>query len=374
MKADSPRFRGPSASPALVGIAIFCAIASTTCHKKNTEGASAATAKIPARIETLKLIEVPRFDEYLASLTSRRSIALYPHVSGYVKAISVKPGDPVTEGALIIAINPGRELATLKSLEANLQTRRAHAQFAVHNDSKSQALLEAGLIGDIEYQRRYSLRVAAEADVKQAEAQLKSQADLLGFYSIIAPSDGVVGDVPVRVGDYVTPQTRLTSVDQDKLIEAYIYIPIPKANAIDENTVIQLVDNSRIPLCETKPSFVSTTVNVDTQTVLVKATCPNAGKLRAAQVLTARMIWGREPRLTMPISAVSRLVGTYFAFVADRTPDGVVARQRPIDVEGMFENSFIITSGVKAGEEVIVSNVQRMLDGTHVASEPRAAE
>src|SRR5437763_15882 len=82
---------------------------------------------------------------------------------------------------------------------------------------------EAGLLSDLEYQQRRSLRAVAEADVKAGEAQVQAQADLLRYYRIAAPSDGTLGDVPVKIGDYVTPQTRLTSVDQDNLVEAYVY-------------------------------------------------------------------------------------------------------------------------------------------------------
>src|SRR6185312_9671219 len=175
-------------------------------------------------------------------------------------------------------------------------------------------------------------RLTAEADVTAAQAQINAQSALLRFYTISAPIDGVVGDIPVKVGDYVDPQTRLTSLDQNKLVEAYVYVPVSKASEVTRDTAIQLVDESGKVLCEAKPSFVSPQVSVDTQTVLVKTICPNDGALRADQVLQARVIWSRHPGVTIPVAAVSRQSGQYFAWVVDRSGKGPVVHQQPIEV------------------------------------------
>jgi RND family efflux transporter MFP subunit len=315
---------------------------------------------------------VTDFDQYLASLTSRRSITLYPQVAGYVRAIRVRPGDPVKAGALLVVIDPGQQAPTLKSLEANLQTKRAALAYAIQNDEASRDLVKAGLIGQLDYEQRHSQRLAAEADVQAAEAQVQAQADLLRFYHITAPSDGVVGDVPVKIGDYVNQQTRLTSVDQDKLVEAYIYIPITKANGIKPDTTIQLVDERGTVVCEQNPSFISPQVSVDTQTVLVKTICPNEGVLRAAQVLQSRVIWSRRPGVTIPTAAVTRQSGQYFAFVVERGPQGAVARQRPIEVGGIEGNEFVVVKGLTPGTEVVISNLQKVRDGAPIGPQDAA--
>ena len=163
-------------------------------------------------------------------------------MSGYVRKIPVKPGDKVAGGALLVAIDPGQQAAALKSIQAGLETKRANLAYAAQNGESSQNLMNEGLLGQLDYQQRHSQRLAAETEVRAGEAQVQAQSELLRFYNITAPSDGTVGDVPVKVGDYVTPQTRLTSVDQDKLIEAYVYVPITKTDAIKPTSVIQLLD------------------------------------------------------------------------------------------------------------------------------------
>jgi RND family efflux transporter MFP subunit len=343
--------------------------ASSGCH--GAEAHPQATPPLPVSI--LRLTEKPinEEDDYLASLTSRRSITLYAQVSGYIRKIPSKPGDRVTQGAPLIEIDPGQQASTLKSLAAGLETRKATRNFAIHNDESSKNLVASGLLSDLEYQQRHSQRAAAEADVKVAEAQVQAQSDLLRYYRITAPSDGTVGDVPVKIGDYVTPQTRLTSVDQDNLVEAYVYVPIAKAAAIKAETRVALLGEDGQVICEEKPSFVSPQVNVDTQTVLVKSICPNDGLLRSAQVLKARMIWSRHPGLTVPTLDVTRQAGQYFVFVVESGPDGaLVARQKPITVGAIQGNDFVVTGGLAPGVEIVGSSIQKIHDGSAIARLP----
>ncbi|MET0595809.1 MAG: efflux RND transporter periplasmic adaptor subunit [Polyangiaceae bacterium] len=338
----------------------------TACHNAAEAGPQAAP---PQPVSVLRLTEKPinDEDEYLASLTSRRSITLYSQVNGYIRQIPSKPGDKVREGALLIAIDPGQQTATLKSLAASLETRKATRDFAVHNDESSKNLAASGLLSDLEYQQRHSLRATAEADVKVAEAQLQAQADLLRYYRITAPSDGTMGDVPVKIGDYVTPQTRLTSVEQDNLVEAYVYIPIHKATSIKAETRIALLAEDGQIICEEKPSFVSPQVNVDTQTILVKTICPNDGRLRTAQVLKARMIWTRRPGLTVPTVVVTRQAGQYFVFAVEAGEGGsLVAKQKPISVGVIQGNEFVVTGGLSPGAEIVGSSLQKIHDGSPI--------
>ncbi len=350
------------------------ALAAVAGCRANADTTPPGFGPLPARVSKLTEKTLTDFDEYLASLTSRRSITLYPQVSGYVRTIRAKPGASVRGGAVLIDIDPGQQSATLRSLAANLETKKANLAYATQNDESSKELVAAGVLGQLDYQQRKSQHLSAAADVSAAEEQMRAQADLLRFYTIVAPSDGVVGDVPVKVGDYVNPQTRLTSVDQDKLIEAYVYVPITKANAIKPDTSIQLVDDSGKTVCDEKPSFISPQVSVDTQTVLVKTICPNSGDLRAAQVLKARIVWARHPGVTIPVSAVMRQSGQYFAFVMKHTDKGIVAEQRPIEVGAIQENELVVLKGLEPGAEVAVSNIQKIHDGAPIQPEaPDAA-
>ncbi|MBV9947831.1 MAG: efflux RND transporter periplasmic adaptor subunit [Myxococcales bacterium] len=267
----------------LPALALALAVAAGLAAGCRSGGASpqqGGFGPLPVQVQRLAEREVLDFDEYLASLTSRRSITLYPQVAGYVRAIKVHPGDRVRAGALLATIDPGQQSAMLRSLAANLQTKRASLAYAVQNDEASRDLVKAGLIGQLDYQQRRSQRAAAEADVTAAGAQVQAQRDLLRFYDITGPSDGVVGDVPVKIDDYVSQQTRLTSVDQDRLVEAYIYVPTAKAGRITPETAIQLVDDRGSAVCDQKPAFISPQVNGHKELEQLR---PRPGALRRAR-------------------------------------------------------------------------------------------
>jgi RND family efflux transporter MFP subunit len=351
------------------GAAIVLLVAA--CHGAATK--PPAYGPMPVHVQKLAKEPVADQDEYLASLTSRHSVTLYAQVTGYIQALGAKPGDEVKAGAMLVQIDPAQQASTLRSLRAGLETRKANLAFAIQNDESSKGLVKSGLLSELDYEQRHSQRVAAEADLRTAEAQVDAQGDLLRYYRITAPTAGVLGDVPVKIGDYVTPQTRLTSVDQDNLIEAYVYIPIERVKRIKPETTVVLVGDDGKVLCNVKPSFISPQVNVDTQTVLVKAICPNEGSLRAAQVLKARMVWEKHEGLTVPTSAVTRQAGQYFVYVfgtGEAGQSGNVARQVPIAVGAIVGNSFVVTEGLAAGNEIITSGIQKLHDGAPVSRLP----
>jgi RND family efflux transporter MFP subunit len=335
----------------------------------------AAFGPMPVQMVPVAPEAVVDQDEYLASLTSRHSITLYAQVSGVVLALGAHPGDTVKNGATLVQIDPAQQASTLRSLQAALATKQANLLYAVQNDESSKALERDGLLSGLDYQQRHSQRVAALADVGTAQAQRDAQADLLRYYTIASPTDGVVGDIPVKVGDYITPQTRLTSVDQDKLLEVYVYIPVARLSSMTPETRVALLGDDDAVLCEEKPSFISPQVNVDTQSILVKAICANPGALRSAQVMRARMIWKRYQSLTVPTSATTRQTGQYFVYVArpgagDAGDPGLVAHQVPVQLGAIQKNAFIVKSGLAPDDLLVVSGVQKLHDGAPVTRLP----
>jgi len=109
----------------------------------------------------------------------------------------------------------------------------------------------------------------------------------------------------------------------------------------------------------------------------VKTICPNDGALRTAQVLRARLVWAKHESLTVPIAAVTRQAGQYFVYVAGAAPAGQageVAHQVPIKVGAIQGNSFVVVSGLSAGDVVIVSGIQKLRDGSPVVRLPDTPE
>jgi multidrug efflux pump subunit AcrA (membrane-fusion protein) len=99
----------------------------------------------------------------------------------------------------------------------------------------------------------------------------------------------------------------------------------------------------------------------------VKTQVPNAGsKFRNAQQVHARVVWSERPAPLIPVTAVSRLSGKLFAFVAEGEGQQSVARQRTLDVGDLVGNDYVVLGGIKPGDKVIVTNVQMLVDGMPV--------
>jgi RND family efflux transporter MFP subunit len=340
---------------------------------ENAGPAAAATMKMPVDVITLADVAIQDSSEYLAQLVSRTQVAIFPQVSGVVTSIFVKPGQVVREGAPLLQIDPRRESANLSNQLAARAQREANLALAKRNASRSAALFHEGLVSRQQLEQDQSQATVAEAEVNSQEAAIGAQSAQLGYYRISAPFDGAVGDIPVKVGDYVGPQTKLTSVDDNKTLEAYVDVPAESLRLLGDESRVVLLDDDRstnTSLAEAPVSFVAQEANPQTQAVLVKAKFPNAGQLRAAQIVRARLVWKTHPGVRLPTLAVTRQSGQYFTFVAVPGAGGTVAHQVPVTLGELDNSTYAIVSGLKAGDQVIVSQIQKLRDGAPVETSP----
>jgi len=192
----------------------------------------------------------------------------------------------------------------------------------------------------------------------------------LQYFRVLAPTAGVVGDVPVHVGDRVTTAIMLTTIDRTSALEAYVDVPVENAQGLKQGQTVQLLDSERKVAGIAKISFVSPRVNDQTQTVLVKAAVDNKqGTLRTQQFVRARVVRGSRPGLMVPVLAVSRINGQFFVFVAQPDGKGEVARQKQVQLGDIVGNNYVVLSGLQPGEKLIISGLQFLADGAPVKSE-----
>lgn len=332
-----------------------------------------ANMKLPVEVVTLAEVPIQDASEYLAQLVSRTQVAIYPQVSGVVTSILVKPGQVVKEGAALLQIDPRRESANLSNQVAAMTQREASLELAKRNASRSEALFHEGLVSRQQLEQDRSQAAVAQAEVSAQQAAIGAQSAQLGYYRIQAPFDGAVGDIPVKVGDYVGPQTKLTSVDDNKTLEAYVNVPTEQLGQLSDASRVVLMGYDRstnTTIAEAPISFVAQEANPQTQSVLVKARFPNGGQLRAAQIVRARVVWKTHPGVRVPTLAVTRQSGQYFAFVATPGAGGTVAHQVPVTVGDLDNSTFAVVSGLEAGDQVIVSQLQKLRDGTPITTSP----
>lgn len=190
----------------------------------------------------------------------------------------------------------------------------------------------------------------------------------LDYYRITAPAHGVVGDIPVRVGNRVGPATTLTTLDENGLLEAYISVPVERAANLRMGLPVELVDASGATLGEGKITFISPQVSEDTQSVLVKTLVENRDNtLRAAQFVRARIVWSTHEGVIVPALAVLRLNGQSFVFTAEEKDGKLTAHERPVSLGELGDTGYPVAAGLSAGQKIIVGGVQKMGEGVPIA-------
>jgi RND family efflux transporter MFP subunit len=291
-----------------------------------------------------------------------------PQVEGIITQIFVHSGEHINAGAPMMQIDPAKQQATVNSQDHARAAQVAQLKWAQQNYERVNGLASAGVVSKQELDQARATLDAAEAQLHSLEAQVNEQQVQLHYFQVVAPRAGIVGDIPVRVGDRVVTTTQLTTVDRPGSLEAYIYVPIEKSAQLKMNLPVQIVDGSGNLLASSRITFISPQVDTSTQSVLAKATIANSNdSLRTAQLIRARVVWGSAEKPVVPVVAVSRIGGLYFAFVAE--PDqkgGYVVHQKPLQIGQIVGNNYVVLDGVKPGDKVVISGTQFLIDGIPV--------
>ena len=345
---------------------LFAAVAlAGACGKQ--AGPGGGPPAVPVEVVTLAEHPVEQATEFVATVKSRRSTTVQPQVEGFVTRILVRSGDHVQPGAPLLQIDPSMQQAAVANLEAIRVVREADLRYARQEATRMKTLLEAGAASQSEMEQAQAALSTTEAQLNAADAQTRQQRVALVYHTVSAPTAGVVGDIPVRIGDSVTRSTVLTTIDQNAGLEIYINVPVQEAPHLKVGLPVHLIDDEGRVLATAKLSFVSPSVDAGTQSVLAKAILEQPIGLRTDQFVRARMIWTETPSLTVPFVAVNRVNGQYFAFVAESGEGGkTVARQRAVELGAVVGNDYLVKSGLTAGEKLIVSGVQKIGDGATV--------
>lgn len=337
-------------------------------------GGRGAMPPMPVEMVTLEPKPVEQIGDFVGTVKSRRSTTIQPQAEGFLTRIRVKSGDHVKPGTPMFDIDATMQQAGVASLESVRAAREADAAYARQQAARAKNLLGVGATSQQEYEQALTLQKTAEAQLKAVEDQIRQMQAELAFFRVTAPTAGIVGDIPVRQGDRVTKSTTLTTVDDNTGLEVYISVPVQQAPQLKVGLPVRIVTDKGETIATEHISFVSPSVEDETQTVLAKATVTRAGALRNDQFVRAQIVWAATPGLTMPVVAVVRISGQYFAFVAEPAEGGgLVARQRQITLGPMIGNEYVVLSGLKAGDKLITGGIQKIADGAPVQAAPPGA-
>ncbi|GBO51639.1 hypothetical protein APA_880 [Pseudanabaena sp. lw0831] len=402
-----------SLSKGLVAVIVTLLVSCSANAPKGSEFGA-----VPVPIASVESGTVTDSSDYVANLQSRQSVTLQPRVDGYVQEIYVKAGDRVEAGAAILRIDPTKQQAVVQRSVAAVATSQADFESAratlIQLRARKESTLSSVDFNEKEYKRYADLTSQgatarqkldevsnnlrnARAELGQIDAQINAQqASInsaatrieenragavqeevqLDFYTVTAPFAGIVGDIPIKVGDNVNSTTQLTTVTQNQVLEVQISVPIENAPRLKIGMPVELLDAQDKPLVKGNVAFISPNINPQSQSVLVKANFNNGtNQLKANQFVRARLIWASRAGVLVPTSAISRLGGQDFIFVAEPSPtDGksLIANQKPVKLGKISGNKQEVLEGLNPKDQIVVAGILQLRNGAPIAPLPDA--
>jgi RND family efflux transporter MFP subunit len=343
-------------------------------------GATPPMAPPEVKVIAVAQRDVPIVSEWVATLDGYVNAQIQPQVAGYIVKQTYREGSPVHKGDILFEIDPRPFQAVLDQARAQLAQAVAQlgkTQLDVDRDTplaKERAIAQSQLDNDVQ------ANLAAKAAVQSSEAQVEQAQLNLGFTHVTSLFDGIAGIAQVQLGNLVNPSIVLTSVSQVNPIKAYfpmseqeylrladsINAPQDHVDAPKDAPPLELIlaDGTVYP-SKGRVLYTDRQVDITTGTIRVVSAFPNPknflrpgefGRIRAST-------YTRTGALLVPQRAVIDLQGSFQVAVVGS--DNKVS-VRIVKVGERVGTEWIIDSGVKQGEMVIVEGVQKVRDGVSV--------
>jgi RND family efflux transporter MFP subunit len=347
---------------------------------------ASAPAPAPPTVEVTPVIEkdVPLEGEWVGTLEGYVNAQIQPHVTGYLIRQDYQEGGFVRKDQVLFEIDPRPFQAVLDQAKGQLAQAQAQMANAELNVKRDVPEAEAHAIPQSQLDNDTQALLGAKAAVEADEAAVEQAAINLGYTKVLSLIDGIAGVNTVQVGNLVGPSTVLTAVSQVSPIK--VYFPISEqeylrmADGGAPGSVDFMTHASRIPLQlsladgSTYPHpgkiiFADRQVNVQTGTIQIVGEFPNSRNLlRPGQYARIQAPTGNiDGALLVPQAAVNQQQGTYQITVAGSDNR---AQLRTVKVGPRVGTLWVITSGLKPGEQVVAVGAEKAKEGEVVKPTP----
>ena len=350
----------------------FCLTLLSSCGKKGFDMGGAPECAV----QTLQPATVNLTSSYPATIKGKQDVEIRPQVSGFITKVCVDEGSMVRKGQVLFIIDPTQYEAAARSAKAAVATAEAAVSTQQITVDNKRALNKKNIISDYDLAMAENSLASAKAQLASAKAQLISAEQNLGFTNVKSPSDGIVNDIPYRLGSLVSPSitTPLTIVSD--ITEMYLYA------SLTEKELLELVrkDGSQSAAVETYPEVqlqlsdgstydqkgkietISGVINANTGAVSIRATFPNSNHLlRSGGMGNLIIPYHMENALVVPQKATTEIQDKKFVFL--QQPDNTVKMNEITILNIDNGQEYVVTSGLKQGDLIVIENVGTLKDG-----------
>jgi RND family efflux transporter MFP subunit len=357
----------------IMAVAVATGLLASACSGPSPAKASntpADSQQLVVAVATAHQQDIIRTAQTQGALFPKEKAVLAAEVGGALAQVFVDMGDQVTAGQVMARIDPREYQLRLDSAQAQLEQVQARLANAQANFERMKELNEEHLVAAQQYDQSSAETRVAQADADAAEKQLGIARKKLNDTNIRAPFAGSVQKRMVSLGEHVgegLPLYELIATDPIKL-RAPIperFVPMAKVGLQIELTVDARPDKT----FHGTVSRIAPALDENSRTLLIEAEVPNSdGMLKPGYFAHVTMNLGHDRALFIPSSAVLRYAGVARVFIFK---DGAV-RSREVTTGSAEGDQVEIISGLKEGEKVVVSDVDRLADGTPVVAKEQS--
>jgi len=327
---------------------------------------------------TVSKQDITLSESYPASVEGRQSVKIIPRVEGYLREIKVKEGQHVKKGQVLFVIDQANYQSEVKAAAANAEVAKANLTKEQLSYDGSKELHAHKVVSDHELRTSASSLAMAKAQLQQAQAQLETARTNLSYTVLHSPSDGVVGSLPYRVGDYVSPtmQGALTTVADAQ--EMYVYFSLTERDVMSRMAQHGSLDKAvkAFPpvclltangdTCSVKGHVESISGVVESQTgaVSARAVFPNADGLLLSGS-TGRLVVPNTLRqvIVIPQTATYEIQDKIYVYkVVKGKAESALITVLPMN-DGQH---YVVTSGISEGDVIVAKGANYVKEGQEI--------
>ena len=316
---------------------------------------------------------------YPATIKGVQDVEIRPKVSGFITKLCVKEGQTVKAGQLLFVIDNVTYAAAVRQAKAAVNSAKAQLNTARLTYTNSEKLFKNNVIGSYELQTAKNSMETAAAAVAQAEAAYISAKQNLDFCYVTSPANGVVGDLPYRVGALVSASSAqpLTTVSNNSTMQVYFSMTEKDLLEMTKtvggvHAAIQSYPAVKLQLADGtiynqpgKVATVSGVIDPTTGSVSMRADFPNPEHLLKSGASGSIVVpHTASSAVIIPQDAVVEVQDKHFVYIVGK--DNKV-KYTPVTINPQNDGkTYIITSGLKIGDRFVVNGVSSLQDGMEI--------
>lgn len=359
----------------VAAVLVMC-LSFTSCGKQDQNGSQMIKE---LAVVSVSSSNVELISSYPAVIKGKQDVEIRPQVSGFITRLAVDEGSVVRKGQTLFIIDPVQYEEAVNAARAAVNVAKANMATAELTAQNKRELAKNNIIGAYDLQMAENSLLSSKALLAQATAQLVNAEKNLSYTRVSSPSDGVVGTIPFRVGSLVSPSivTPLTTVSD--ISEMYAYFSMTErqllgftAKGTSSKDILSTMPSVQLKLIDGtiygdtgKVETMSGVIDQTTGSVSIRARFSNKSQiLRSGGTGIVLVPAKMTDCIVIPQKATYEIQDKRFVYVVD---DKSTVKSTPIEIFTLDDGqNFVVTSGLKAGDKIVVEGISSLKDGMQI--------